>query len=172
MAGVWKGFPYRVGLMRPCALAGRSGRCFSAQAASNFGRLARLRAAIARMKLPTHAQRRDTGGRNCRRHQQPSGDDRHAVVRSVRFDLKVALPVHDAKGLFAAFRHRLPNWHEADLRDIAIPRVGSSAADVDAATRLTQAIARAQRRDTTPNNPCDIFHIAHDPAKRRALSTL
>ncbi|WP_140849609.1 ATP-binding protein, partial [Paracoccus sp. FO-3] len=55
-----------------------------------------------------------------------------AVLRAGRFDMKVSLPLPDAEGLFSVFRHCLPDWREADLRDLAARAVGCSAADVDA----------------------------------------
>ncbi|WP_255469861.1 AAA family ATPase, partial [Paracoccus sp. FO-3] len=55
-----------------------------------------------------------------------------AVLRAGRFDMKVALPLPDADALYGVFRHCLPDWREADLRDLATRAVGCSAADVDA----------------------------------------
>ncbi|WP_232419315.1 AAA family ATPase [Paracoccus sp. N5] len=86
-----------------------------------------------------------------------------AVLRAGRFDMKVALPLPDAKGLFGIFRHCLPGWREADLRDLAARAVGSSAAEIDAAIRQTRAMARAQKRDMTLDDLRQVFIIDHDP---------
>lgn len=86
-----------------------------------------------------------------------------AVLRAGRFDMKVSLPLPDAKGLFGIFRHCLPDWREADLRDLAARAVGSSAADVDAAIRQARAIARGQKRDMTHDDLRKVFIIDHDP---------
>ncbi|WP_323716418.1 AAA family ATPase [Paracoccus aminovorans] len=86
-----------------------------------------------------------------------------AVLRAGRFDMKVALPLPDADALFGVFRHCLPDWREADLRDLASRAVGCSAADVDAAIRQTRAMARGQKRAMTLDDLRQVFVLAHDP---------
>ncbi|GLK63702.1 AAA family ATPase [Paracoccus kondratievae] len=93
-----------------------------------------------------------------------------AVLRAGRFDMKVALPLPDAKGLFGIFRHCLPGWREADLRDLAARAVGSSAAEIDAAIRQTRAMARAQKRDMTLDDLRQVFIIDHDPDIDRRIA--
>ncbi|WP_244294999.1 AAA family ATPase [Paracoccus versutus] len=85
-----------------------------------------------------------------------------AVLRAGRFDMKVSLPLPDAEGLFSVFRHCLPDWREADLRDLAARAVGCSAADVDAVIRQTQTMARGQKRDMTLDDLHQIFRLTHD----------
>ena len=86
-----------------------------------------------------------------------------AVLRAGRFDMKVALPLPDAEGLFGVFRHCLPDWREADLRDLATRAVGCSAADVDAAIRQARAVARGAKRDMVLADLQQVFRITHDP---------
>ncbi|WP_244295071.1 AAA family ATPase [Paracoccus versutus] len=86
-----------------------------------------------------------------------------AVMRPGRFDMKVALPLPDAEGLFSVFRHCLPDWRETDLRDLAARAVGCSAADVDAVIRQTRAMAREQKRALTLDDLRQVFRITHDP---------
>ncbi|MBT0781478.1 AAA family ATPase [Paracoccus sp. pheM1] len=93
-----------------------------------------------------------------------------AVLRPGRFDMKVSLPLPDAEGLFSVFRHCLPDWREADLRDLAARAVGCSAADVDAVIRQTRAMARGQKRAMTLDDLRQIFSIAHDPEIDRRVA--
>ncbi|SFY33702.1 Peptidase family M41 [Paracoccus pantotrophus] len=91
-----------------------------------------------------------------------------AVMRPGRFDMKVALP--DADTLYGVFRHCLPDWREADLRDLAARAVGCSAADVDAAIRQMRAAARGQKRAMTLDDLRQVFRITHDPAIDRRVA--
>ncbi|WP_233253545.1 AAA family ATPase [Paracoccus binzhouensis] len=93
-----------------------------------------------------------------------------AVLRAGRFDMKVALPLPDADALFGVFRHCLPNWREADLRNLAACAVGCSAADVDAAIRQTRATARGQKRAMTLDDLRQVFILTHDPAIDRRVA--
>ncbi|REG28119.1 ATP-dependent Zn protease [Paracoccus versutus] len=93
-----------------------------------------------------------------------------AVLRAGRFDMKVSLPLPDAEGLFSVFRHCLPDWREADLRDLAARAVGCSAADVDAVIRQTRATARGQKRAMTLDDLHKVFRIAHDPEIDRRVA--
>ncbi|WP_240547657.1 AAA family ATPase [Paracoccus sp. J56] len=93
-----------------------------------------------------------------------------AVLRAGRFDMKVALPLPDADGLFSVFRHCLPDLREVDLRDLAARAVGCSAADIDAAIRQTRAIARGQKRDMTLDDLRQVFILDHDPAIDRRVA--
>ncbi|SEO16899.1 ATP-dependent Zn proteases [Paracoccus alcaliphilus] len=93
-----------------------------------------------------------------------------AVLRAGRFDMKVALPLPDADGLFSVFRHCLPDLREVDLRDLAARAVGCSAVDIDAAIRQTRAIARGQKRDMTLDDLRQVFILDHDPAIDRRVA--
>lgn len=93
-----------------------------------------------------------------------------AVLRAGRFDMKVALPLPDADALYGVFRHCLPDWREADLRDLAARAVGCSAADVDAAIRQTRATARGQKRDMNLDDLRQVFRLTHDPAIDRRVA--
>lgn len=93
-----------------------------------------------------------------------------AVLRAGRFDMKVALPLPDADTLFGVLRHCLPDWREADLRDLAARAVGCSAADVDAAIRQTRAMARGQKRNMSLDDLRKVFRIMHDPAIDRRVA--
>ncbi|WP_232215702.1 AAA family ATPase [Paracoccus sp. J55] len=93
-----------------------------------------------------------------------------AVLRAGRFDMKVALPLPDADTLFGVLRHCLPDWREADLRDLAQRAVGCSAAEIDAAIRQTRAMARGQKRDMTVSDLQHVFRVIHDPAIDRRVA--
>ncbi|RDD70152.1 AAA family ATPase [Paracoccus versutus] len=93
-----------------------------------------------------------------------------AVMRPGRFDMKVALPLPDTDALYGVFRHCLPDWREADLRDLAARAVGCSAADIDAVIRQTRATARGQKRAMTLDDLRQIFRITHDPAIDRRVA--
>ena len=93
-----------------------------------------------------------------------------AVLRAGRFDMKVAVPLPDADGLYSVFRHCLPDWREADLRDLATRAVGSSAAEIDAAIRQTRAMARGQKRDMSLDDLRKVFRITHDPEIDRRVA--
>lgn len=93
-----------------------------------------------------------------------------AVMRPGRFDMKVALPLPDADALYGVFRHCLPDWREADLRDLAARAVGCSAADVDAVIRQRRATARGQKRALTLDDLRQVFRIAHDPEIDRRVA--
>ncbi len=84
--------------------------------------------------------------------------------------MKVSLPLPDADTLFGIFRHCLPDWREADLRDLATRAVGCSAADVDAVIRQTRATARGQKRAMTLDDLHKVFRIAHDPEIDRRVA--
>lgn len=93
-----------------------------------------------------------------------------AVLRAGRFDRKVALPLPDAEALFGVFRHGLPDWREADLRDLAARAAGLSSADVDAAIRQARASARGQDRAPTPADLRHLFRPRQDPAIDRRIA--
>lgn len=93
-----------------------------------------------------------------------------AVLRAGRFDMKVRVPLPDAEGLFSVFRHALPGWPEADLRELAQRAVGCSAAEVDAAIRQTRAMTRGQKRDMSLDDLRKVFRITHDPEIDRRVA--
>ncbi|WP_277749167.1 AAA family ATPase [Paenirhodobacter populi] len=80
-----------------------------------------------------------------------------AVLRAGRFDMKIALPLPDADALFGVFRHCLPDWSEAILRDLGSRAVGCSSADVDAVIRQARAAARWAGRALTPEDLRKVF---------------
>ena len=93
-----------------------------------------------------------------------------AVMRAGRFDMKIALPLPDADSLFGLFRHSLPDWREADLRDLAAGAVGCSAADVDATIRQARAVTRAKNRELTPTDLRNLFQIGQPPEIDRRIA--
>ncbi|WP_418024481.1 AAA family ATPase [Paracoccus sp. TD-10] len=93
-----------------------------------------------------------------------------AVLRAGRFDMRVNVPLPDAEGLFSVFRHCLPDWRVADLRDLAARAVGCSAADIDAAIRQARAVARGAKRDMTVSDLQRVFRITHDPEIDRRVA--
>lgn len=93
-----------------------------------------------------------------------------AVLRAGRIDMKVSVPLPDADTLYGVFRHCLPDWSEADLRDLAARAVGCSAADVDAVIRQARAAARGAKRDLVIDDLRQVFRIAHDPAIDRRVA--
>lgn len=93
-----------------------------------------------------------------------------AVMRPGRFDMKIALPLPDVDALFGVFRHCLPDWREADLRDLAAGAVGCSAADVDAVIRQARAAARAYNKELTPAALRKVFQINHPPEIERRVA--
>ncbi|WP_237763515.1 AAA family ATPase [Falsirhodobacter sp. alg1] len=93
-----------------------------------------------------------------------------AVRRPGRLDMHINVPLPDADTLFGVFRTCLPDWNEADLRDLATRAVGCSAADIDAVIRQTRAMARGQKRDMTLNDLRQLFRITHDPSIDRRVA--
>jgi ATP-dependent Zn proteases len=93
-----------------------------------------------------------------------------AVLRAGRFDMKVALPLPDADALFGVFRHCLPDWREAELRDLAARAVGCSAADVDAVIRQARAAARGAGRNLTPDDLRQVFALPQPAAIDRRIA--
>ncbi|WP_128255386.1 AAA family ATPase [Falsirhodobacter deserti] len=93
-----------------------------------------------------------------------------AVLRAGRIDMKVSVPLPDADTLYGVFRHCLPDWTEADLRDLAARAVGCSAADVDAVIRQARAAARGAKRDLVINDLRNVFRLTHDPAIDRRVA--
>ncbi|WP_241648443.1 AAA family ATPase [Paenirhodobacter populi] len=93
-----------------------------------------------------------------------------AVLRAGRFDMKVAIPLPDADSLFGVFRHCLPDWSEAVLRDLASRAVGCSSADVDAVIRQARAAARGAGRPLTPDDLRKVFAPPQDAAIDRRIA--
>ncbi|WP_435165487.1 AAA family ATPase [Falsirhodobacter sp. 1013] len=93
-----------------------------------------------------------------------------AVLRAGRIDMKVSVPLPDADALYGVFRHCLPDWSEADLRDLAARAIGCSAADVDAVVRQARAAARGAKRNLVINDLRNVFRLTHDPEIDRRVA--